>query len=157
MNPRFLSCVAFLSDNPPHVTLDACHPHSTSRTTPLFFLVHAPRSGDAQQLQHQLEEDSERTYYCFALKNLVERPSWHHLLGGAVSQVAPAATAYPWRSALSPLCVAAVLPRDVLTDDGVTLRQKYRLDLPWLQLQTPDMSPAALVKAIQAVQSAYLG
>lgn len=116
-----------------------------------------PRSGDAQQLLQQLQEDSEGTYYCFALKHLVERPSWHHLLGGAVAQVAQAATAYPWRSALSPLCVAAVLPRDVFESDGVTLREKYRLDLPWLQLRTPDMSPAALVKAIHAVQAAYLG
>jgi hypothetical protein len=116
-----------------------------------------PRSGDAQQLLQQLLEDSEGTYYCFALKHLVGRPRWHHLLGGAVAQVAPAATAYPWRAALSPLCVAVVLPSDVFEDDGVTLKEAYRLDMPWLQLRTPDMSPAALVKAIHAVQAAYLG
>lgn len=113
------------------------------------------RSVNAQQLQ-QLPDDPEGTYYCFALQHLVGKPGWNHLLGGTVAKVALSATAYPWRKALSPLCFAAALPSDVFEADGVTLKDTYRLELPWLHLHTPDMSPAALVKAIHAVQSAYL-
>jgi hypothetical protein len=128
----------------------------TSLTTQRSSFFRASQVGRRTATAAAAAGDSEGTYYCFALKHLVERPSWHHLLVGAVALFAPAATAYPWRAALSPLCVAAVLPSDVFEDDGVTLKEKYRLDLPWLPLQAPDMSPAALVKAIHAVQAAYL-
>jgi len=110
-------------------------------------------STNPQAFAQQVQDDPDTTFYCFALKNLLARPNWNHLLGGAVAKVPPTATAYPWRKAISPLCVDGGLPDDVLEADRVTLKSSYTLPLAQGAI---TFSPNGMLNGIKAVQAAYL-
>lgn len=105
-------------------------------------------------MSKQLTENFGDFYYCYALKQIVNRPGWNHLLGGAVAKIPQSATAYPWRNTISPLCFDAGFPQDALEPDGVTLKATYQFDLPGIQ--SPVLSLPKLADAVKAVQSAYL-
>lgn len=110
-----------------------------------------------QMMQHL--KDHPDTYFCIALKLLGAKPAWNHLLGGAVAKVPQSATAYPWRKAISPLCFDSGLPGDMFEADGHTLKTSVTWDLSDLglsNLKAVTVSPAALAKAVQDVQAAYL-
>jgi hypothetical protein len=110
-----------------------------------------------QMTQHL--KDNPDAYFCIALKLAVGKPAWNHLLGGAVAKVPQTATAYPWRKAISPLCFDSGMPDDVFEADGHTFKPSYTMDLSGLgltNLKAVSVSPAAMAKAIQDVQAAYL-
>jgi hypothetical protein len=92
-----------------------------------------------------------------ALTSIGINPTWNHLLGGAVAKVAPSATAYPWRKAISPLCFDSGLLNDMSEADGYTLKKQYDMKVGGQDGASVTVSPAAMAKAIQEVQKAYLG
>lgn len=115
----------------------------------------AARSDNPQAFAQQVREDPDTAHYCFALQHLVPKPNWNHLLGGAVAKVPPTATAYPWRKAISPLCVDSGLPDDVFEGDRVALKSTYTLHPPMVP-GTVTFSPAGMLDGIKAVQAAYI-
>lgn len=113
------------------------------------------RSLNPQAFAQQVRDDPDTAYYCFALKHLVIKPQWNHLMGGAVAKVSQTATAYPWRKAISPLCFDSGLPDDVFEADRVTLKSTYTLQPP-IAPSAVTFSPAGMTAGIRAVQAAYL-
>jgi hypothetical protein len=113
------------------------------------------RTSSLQDVSKQLKADPDTAYYCFALKRLMGPPNWNHLLGGAVAKIPPTATAYPWRNAISPLCIDTGLPDDAFEADRVTLKGTYELLVPG-QRGTVSVSPVAVVNAQKKVQAAYI-